>query len=196
MKAQTWWNINAAKQYNTFSGWVGDSKAQSKEYMANYLKLHKYSSLVDLGCGNATFYDTLKNHNITINYQGVDSCTHFIQLNCARNIPMIESDIRSISSLNNDSIDIAFSRHTMEHQSSYIELLNEMIRICKYEACHIFFIKPAEKEEIKYSDGLDLYHNKYAKSMIEKTLAEHPKVKEWKWIDINQSENALHIYMK
>lgn len=196
MKTQTWWNNNAQNQYNTFRNWVGDSTAQSKVYMANYLKDKKYQSLVDLGCADATFYNTLQSHDINMKYTGVDSCAFFVKMLQDKNIPVIDSDIRSISSLSDKSIDCVFSRHTMEHQSSYRELLSEMIRIANCEACHIFFIKPADKEEIKYAASSDLYHNHYRKSDIEKTLSENPKVKNWEWNNINKDEVALHIYIK
>ena len=165
MEPQTWWNYNAEKSLDIFKDWVGDSNAESKLYMANYLKDKSYKSLVDAGCGNATFYDTLVHNQLDIKYIGVDSCKYFINLNIDRGLNMIESDIRNIT-VPDSSIDIVFSRHTFEHQPTFRDILGELIRVAIKEITHIFFIKPSDTEDIKYSHEDNLYHNCYSKTDI------------------------------
>jgi hypothetical protein len=70
-----------------------------------------------------------------------------------------------------------------------------MIRIGKFEACHIFFIKPHSNKTVTNHDGT-LYHNTYSIQEIESFLSRNPKVSSWKWVDINKEENALHILLK
>ena len=196
MNNQTWWNNNAKKNYTKFKDWVGDATSESKIYMATYLKNKNMITIADLGCGDATFNTTLKQNDINIRYVGVDSCAFFIKMNVLKGIPMINSDIRNIKDLSDSSIDIVFSRHTLEHQNNFRDELTEMIRIAKYEACHIFFIKPQEKETISYTIDDNLFHNIYSQTDIDTFLKNNPKVLEWKWVDINDKENALHIYVK
>lgn len=142
------------------------------------------------------FIFSIQKVDSSIKYIGVDSCLFFINMNRKRNIPVIESDIRNVSVLKDDSIDICFSRHTFEHQSRFQEILDEMIRIGKKEACHIFFIKPSSTEKISYDKQTNLYHNTYSKDDIEEHLRKNQKVLYWNWIDLNSNENALHIYLK
>jgi SAM-dependent methyltransferase len=195
MFVQTWWNEKVEKNIETFNGWVGDYKAESKLYMGNYLKSKNYASILDAGCANASFLDTLKYLNINMTYVGVDSCKYFVSLNNARSINTIESDITKMC-ISDKSYDIVFSRHTFEHQPHFQPILLELIRVAKNEACHIFFIKPAETELINYSQDGNLFHNRYSIEFIEDTLKNNTRVESWKWVEINQQECALHVYLK
>ena len=194
MQEQTWWNQHVHSKMDDFHQWVGDSHAESKEYMATYLQKKTYHSLIDAGCGNATFYDTLQHNGINIQYIGVDSCQYFIEHNTTQGITMIESDIRHTPLLDS-YVDIVFSRHTFEHQPHFKEIMKELLRIAKKEMTHIFFIKPSEKETIHYTAHDNLYHNCYSKQDIEAFLQEHSKVDHWTWVDINEKECALHVYL-
>ncbi len=72
-----------------------------------------------------------------------------------------------------------------------------MIRIAKFEAVHVFFIKPDNiSQEINYSNDTNLFHNKYNKQDIELFLTNNPKVSRWEWYDNNKSECTLHVYIK
>ena len=194
MQEQTWWNKNAETMYSTFKGWVGDDDAPSKLYAADYIFGQHYNSVVDIGCGDATFYYSIKKKSENIAYTGVDSCVFFVTMNNKRNIHTINSDIRHIPVLPDSSVDICFSRHTFEHQPSFNIILSEMIRIGKKEACHIFFIKPDNTpESIKYSD--ELYHNKYSRIDIDAFLSNTKKVLKWNWINLNDKEVALHVIL-
>ena len=73
--------------------------------------------------------------------------------------------------------------------------MSELLRVSKKEMTHIFFIKPSAIENISYSQHENLYHNCYSKDSIEQFLIEHPKVASWNWVDINDTECALHVYM-
>jgi ubiquinone/menaquinone biosynthesis C-methylase UbiE len=194
MDEQTWWNNNINFKIEQFKNWVGNSDAESKIYMAKYLKTKNYTSLLDAGCANATFNDTLKKNNINLEYTGVDSCQYFIELNRKNGLKMIDSDIRKIS-VSDNSYDIVFSRHTFEHQPNFDIILDELIRISSKEICHIFFIKPKDEQIIKYDEPSNLYHNIYSKILIEEHLLKNKKVKNWIWIDINENECALHVYL-
>jgi ubiquinone/menaquinone biosynthesis C-methylase UbiE len=197
---QTWWNENAEKRLGEFKEWVGDANAPSKRYMALYLKEQKddpYYTLADAGCGNGTFYDTLYNERVNIHYTGIDSCQYFIDMNKNRGIPMIDADIRN-TGLSDRKFDIVFSRHTFEHQNHVNDIMLELIRISKREMCHIFFIKPSDTDTdiINWDANTNLYHNTYSRSMIEKTLSTHSRVLHWKWVNLNEQECALHVYLK
>lgn len=194
MEPQTWWNQNAERQYTQFQEWVGDEHEESKVYSANHCIEQTYKTILDLGCGDGTFFTTIKSRDPSIEYMGVDSCDFFVQLCTARHIPVLRSDIRSLPEIPDGSIDFVFSRHTWEHQPEFQSILREMVRLANHEACHIFFIKPhMEPTKIVYEPESNLYHNVYSKTDIETILSSIQKVKGWTWVDINAKEVALHI---
>ena len=195
MFVQTWWNDRVENNIETFNGWIGDYKAESKLYMGKYLENKDYTSILDAGCANASFSDTLRYLKIDLTYTGVDSCKYFVNTNNSKGINTIESDITKMQGISDKSYDIVFSRHTFEHQPQHQPILNEMIRVAKREACHIFFIKPGETDLVNYSPTDNLFHNRYSVFSIETTLKNNIRVVSWKWVEINEKECALHVYL-
>ena len=184
-----------------FRSWVGDASAPSKIYMAMYLKgVGTYKTLLDAGCGTGTFYDTLRQAGLTppLSYVGADSCRHFIEMNRKRGVLVLDADLRRLP-VPDHTFDIAFSRHTFEHQPRVDDILLEMIRIARREMCHIFFIKPLvgaeQKEIINWDSNTNLYHNTYTRVHIESLLSSHKRVSSWKWVEVNDQECALHVYL-
>ena len=195
LEPQTYWNTSIKNQMSTFVEWVGDSKAMSKIYAGAYCKEKGFRNVADLGCGTATFYTTLQDADPTIRYLGVDSCRFFILNALKQNIPILESDIRDISDLSDSSFDLCFTRHTLEHQPTFREVLREAIRVGRLEACIIFFIKPGASEVIHYDNSSNLYHNQYSITDIEAELMQNPKVVQWTWKELDEYENVLHIQL-
>lgn len=198
MFKQTFWNnFMSNTTLHVFNDWVKDSEAESKIYLYNYLQTTDYSSIIDMGCGTGTIYLGLQARDMKVDYTGVDSCDFFLNDLSSKGINVLNSDIRKIIQVEDNSYDIAFGRHVLEHQDNFKDLLSEMIRIGKKEALHIFFIKPLnEAEKISYDSHKDLYHNVYSNVDINNFLSSHPKVKSHKWVDINDKECALHICFK
>ena len=194
MFEQTWWNSHAENKISEFKDWVGDEHAHSKRYIKFYLNRHAYKSFLDVGCGNATLYNPIKNY-LKIEYTGVDSCKFFIDSGLKNGIHIIESDVRDMSCIHDSSYDFGFSRHVFEHQESFNPALSELIRVSKHEACHIFFIKPADVKKISFDPAQKLYHNTYAKNDIDAYLKNNKKVVSWSWVSINDNEEALHIIL-
>jgi ubiquinone/menaquinone biosynthesis C-methylase UbiE len=196
MQPQTWWNRNIESKLNIFKFWIGDENAESKLYIARYLANKSYKTFLDVGCGTATMKSCLSNNGISIQYTGVDSCEYLINLAKRSGIEIINSDVRNMNNILDSSYEYGFSRHVFEHQESFRMALDELIRVSKYEASHIFFIKPSDREVIKYTKIDNLYHNIYSRVDIDTHLQYHKKVNSWKWVDINAQEIALHIILK
>ena len=192
---QTWWNKNVKSKINVFKSWIGNEDAESKCYIARYLQSKQYNTFIDVGCGTATMSKCLLNHKLSLEYTGVDSCDYLINLGKENNITIINSDVRNMSNIINSKYDFGFSRHVLEHQESFSLALSELIRVSKYEACHIFFIKPEEVEIINYDPINNLYHNKYSIVDINTFLQNNTKVTSWEWVNINDNEIALHIIL-
>lgn len=194
---QTWWdnNLNNKSMFNTFLGWVGDSSAPSKKRFREFLKDQNFKSIVDVGCGPATEFFGFANEGIEIQYTGVDSSEFLVNYNQDRNIPMVLAEAHNIP-VPDDSFEVAFSRHVLEHQPTFAPVIDELIRISSKLAVHIWFHKPEDKEIIDYDSGQNLYHNYYRKVDIEQHLLSNKKVKSIEWIDVDDTENILLVWLK
>jgi ubiquinone/menaquinone biosynthesis C-methylase UbiE len=194
---QTWWdnNLNNEYMFNVFLGWVGDSSAKSKVFFREFLKQHNFESIIDIGCGPATEFFGFKNDNINIEYTGVDSSAILVDKNLKQGIPMIKAEAHSIP-VEDSSYEIAFSRHVLEHQPAFGPVLDEMIRIGKKLAAHTWFKKPSNEEVISYDPAQQLYHNTYNKEDINKYILSNQKVKNFEWIEIDETECLLLVWLK
>jgi len=197
---QTWWDENLPTMYGTFCGWVGASTAPSKFYFRNFLKEIDFSTIIDIGCGPATEYEGFKHAGIEAEYTGVDSSEYLYKANTARNIPMILAPAHDIP-VDDSAYEVAFSRHVLEHQPDFRPLVDELVRVSSKLAAHIFFIKPADSENIDFNEDLNLYHNTYQQSSIEEHLLKNPKVEKVEWRNITASgpfggENMILIWLK
>jgi ubiquinone/menaquinone biosynthesis C-methylase UbiE len=191
---QTWWenNLKDDQKFNEYLGWLGDSNSDSRVFIRDNIKEMEIKSIADFGCGPCVDYVSLKSEGYEFDYLGIDSCSHLKEYNESRNIPFLNSAIEK-TGLDSNSFELSYSRHLLEHLTSYKEGLREMIRVASKYVVHIFFIKPSEEEKINYWEEENLYHNQYAKSDIEVYLKRNKKVKSFEWLDINEKENALVI---
>ena len=191
---QTWWDLNLENKMEMFKSWIGDYNIESKKFIRQYVINNNYISLADFGCGVATEYFGYKNDNYNIKYLGIDSSLILNNKNTEVGVPMLLRDINE-TSLKDNEYEVSFSRHVLEHQPTYKNSLNEMIRVASKEVIHVFFIKP-EKEKINYDLSLNLYHNMYDKFEIESFCINNEKVHSIKWFEINDKECSLHIKIK
>jgi ubiquinone/menaquinone biosynthesis C-methylase UbiE len=194
---QTWWNknLNIPDKFNEYLGWLGDETSDSRVFIKDNIKDLEIKSFADFGCGPCVDYTSLKNDGYEFDYIGIDSCLHLKEYNESRGIPFLSAPVEK-TGLPAKSYDLSYSRHVFEHLPTYKDMLTEMIRVAKNYVVHIFFIKPGEKEEIKYWEEENLYHNHYSKEDIENYLTKNSRVKEFSWLDINDKENALIVTLK
>jgi ubiquinone/menaquinone biosynthesis C-methylase UbiE len=193
---QTWWDDNLTDRYDEFSSWIGDSNSRSKVFFRNYIKSKKYTSLVDVGCGNATEFFAYQKEYPELKYTGLDSSKLLNERNCKLGVPMILASAEN-TKLASNFAEVAFSRHVLEHQPKFQPVLNEIIRIASNIAIHIFFIPPSDNSEhIGYDSSQNLYHNRYNKKDIEEHIISNHKVKSYEWINIENIELALIIHIK
>ena len=193
---QTWWDNNLDTRYDEFTSWVGDSNSLSKVYFRNYIKEKKYTSLVDIGCGNATEFFAYQQEYPELKYTGIDSSKILNEKNTKLGVPMVLASAEN-TGLKSDYAEVAFSRHVLEHQPKFQFVLDEIIRLASKVAIHVFFITPGDNNEhIGYDSSENLYHNRYNKKDIEEYIQLNSKVEKYEWIDIGTTESALIIKIK
>jgi SAM-dependent methyltransferase len=193
---QTWWDNNLPDQrmFNTFLGWIGGTDAASKVKFRSFLKDKDYKSIIDIGCGPATEYEGFKKDSIDIQYTGVDSSEFLCNYNSNRGVPMIKAEAHSIP-VEDSAFDVAHSRHVLEHQPDFRPVLDEIVRVASKLAVHIWFHKPEDKEIIDHDSSTNLYHNFYKKEDIENYLAQNKKVQKVEWLNVDEKENILLIWL-
>jgi ubiquinone/menaquinone biosynthesis C-methylase UbiE len=191
---QTWWdnNLQNEDRFNEYLGWLGDKDSDSRVFILDNIKDLEIKSIIDFGCGPCVDYFALKDEGYEFEYLGVDSCVHLKEYNESRGIPFLNAPVEK-TGLEDNSYELSYSRHLLEHLPTYKDVLKEMIRIANKYVVHIFFIKPSDEEDINYWEEENLYHNHYNKSDIEKYLKRNKKVKSFEWVDITDKENALVI---
>ena len=99
-------------------------------------------SMLDVGCGSATTAQ-LKDMILgkSVKYKGVD----FIDKNiawCKENFPKNEFEVQNAMELNeaDESWDVVYSRHVVDHLSGFGEAMNEQVRVAKKRVICILFI--------------------------------------------------------
>jgi ubiquinone/menaquinone biosynthesis C-methylase UbiE len=187
---QTWWDKDIKTQFESFKSWVGTKDAYSKKYARRQIISSGHKSIVDVGCGNATEYFAYKEEAPEIEYLGVDGSEYLYEYNLKRGVPIrcAEADDTKLPM---SSYDVAFSRHVLEHQSDFKPVLDELIRIGRKEAWHIFFIIPRDKEIINYDEKQNLYHNTYNRNEVMEYALANPKVKTAYWQPVSEIEEIL-----
>jgi len=191
---QTWWNDNLknSKKLNEFLGWIGDTNAQSRVVIRDKIKNLRVKSIADFGCSSCVEYRALTSDNYKFEYLGIDCCVHLEKMNISENIPFLNSYVED-TGLDENSYELSYSRHVLEHLPKFEDALNEMIRVASKYVVHIFFMKPQDKYIGSFWKNENLYHNTYCIFDIENFLKNNSKVECFEWIDINDQENALFI---
>jgi ubiquinone/menaquinone biosynthesis C-methylase UbiE len=191
---QTWWdnNLNNTQKFNEYLGWLGDKESDSRVFILDNIKELEIKSIADFGCGPCVDYFSLKEDGYEFDYLGIDSCLHLKEYNESRGVPFLNSAVEK-TNIEDNSYELSYSRHLLEHLPTYKDALSEMIRVASKYVAHIFFIKPTDEEKINYWEEENLYHNHYTKSSIENYLKKNKKVESFKWLEINQNETALII---
>jgi len=192
---QTWWDENLDKQFGSFEIWVGDKTAPSKAYFRNYVKERGYTSLIDMGCGNATEYFAYREEYPDLSYIGVDSSEFLYKKNTEAGVPMMWAVAEHVPMIDGYA-EVVFARHILEHQPDFEPVLSEILRLASKEAIVVFFIPPLEEKQIIYNPDMNLYHNVYSKGEIEKYLMSRRDVADFSWIPITSTEIALSVIKK
>lgn len=178
---------------------IGNSSANSKIWFRQWLKLNpeitSFKNCLDIGCGPATEFEGFKNDEITIDYTGVDSSAHLCEFSRQRGVTMIEAPAHSVP-VEDSSYELVMSRHVLEHNPDFRPILNEMIRSASKLATHTFFEKPREEQKIQFDSASNIFWgNVYKMDDINEFLDSHPKVASYEWLDINNTENIVMIWI-
>lgn len=197
---EQWWEsyAGAIGFWPNLEMWHHDNDKLSRKKMREYLKQQQYESILDIPCGaGADFYGLIQD-SIEIAYQGVEITPKLVDFCHNHGVPVVQGSIERIP-FANETFDIAYARHILEHLSYYHTALKELIRAAKKEVLVVFFIPPRPKLPDKINlyvvRGLPLYNNWYNKEMIDDFVSKQERVAFFSWQKISAAECFLHIYL-
>jgi ubiquinone/menaquinone biosynthesis C-methylase UbiE len=192
---EEWWQKNWQEKDHY---WLGGIKMISRVKMRQHVVAKGYKSILDIPCGFCIDYEGLKVDKVPVEYTGMDITPNVVTRGQARGINVKQGSIEAIP-MGDSSVDMAYSRHILEHLSYYEKAIKELIRVAVKEVFVTFFIKPLnQKEDVKTLDlnGSPVYHNRYDKTKLEQYVSNFAKVDHFEWEEIDRVESILHIYLK
>jgi len=198
---ESWWDKNVNSRMTEFKDWIGDSTCPSKVAVRKYVAYKNYQSILDCGCGLCSEYFGYEQDGYRISYTGLDSCAGLVEKDVEKGINVKHGSIEEIP-LGDNSIEVTFARHVLEHIFGYEKALTEMIRVANKEAIVVFFIQPINSVPVasdffKYDAVEEIWHNQYQKSLIEYFIFSNPKVASVSWEDMpHTKESVLHIEIR
>lgn len=190
---QTWWDEDIKERYDEFKSWVGDNQAPSKKAIRELISKHEYKTLLDFGCGMCDDYFAYAVEQPELHWTGVEGSFFLANKAMDRGIPVSLNNVES-TPFEDDTFDVSYSRHVVEHQRDFKPMFEEMIRVAKKAMIHIFFIPPGDEEIINYDEKQNLYHNTFKKTDIEGYLYEFDKVNIVTWVPLTKTEIALVVH--
>ena len=136
-------------------------------------------SFLDVGCGSGTTLDALNAVNKKVLYKGTDIIEHRIEW--LKNTYDREFEVQDARHLQEDdkSWDIVWSRHVVDHLSSFEEAMDEHCRVAKKMVICILWmelmdieehhIKPIVDQGVEYKDE---WTNQYSRDLVKGYLAD------------------------
>lgn len=198
---ESWWDKNVDSRMGEFKDWIGSQDFPSKVLSRKYVASQEYKSLLDCGCGLCSEYYGYENDGYRIQYIGLDFCAKLVKISTNKGIDVRLGSLEEIPMLDN-SVEIAFARHVLEHMFGYEKALSEMIRVASKEALVVFFIPPvdmvpAASDYLKFDADEEIWHNQYQKAVMEYFVLSNPKVDSISWEELPETkESILHIKIK
>lgn len=189
MSSKTWWDNHC--NIDEFRQMVNNNNELSRIKVRDYIGSKGKVSVLDCGAGLCEDWFKFKESYPEVSYNAIDFTEKFCIRNKKYGINIERASIEAIPKPNN-SFDIVYCRHVLEHLPHFHTALSEMIRVAKKEVVVTFFIRPAEEEKI-FADENGLNTNTYSKKDIEYALGVNDKVIGWEWELFEEDEEILYI---
>jgi ubiquinone/menaquinone biosynthesis C-methylase UbiE len=136
-------------------------------------------SFLDVGCGSGTTLDAIRAIKRDVKYKGLDFIHSRVDW-LKKHYPGVDFDCQDARNMTepDQSWDIVWSRHVVDHMESFEKAIDEQCRVSKKKViCILWYslqdrdeheIKPIVYEPITYSDE---YLNQYSRSKIKDYLS-------------------------
>lgn len=172
--------------------WMGSIFEKDRVKVRKNFK--KYKSILDVGCGGSPEFYGIKNFK-QLNYTGLDITPEIVEYNLQRGINCVQGSANSIP-FPQSSFEVVHCRHVLEHMKGFQKPMAEMIRVAEHIVLISFFIEPlTNSKSIISLDNKDtefeIYHNQYSKEEISEYLNSNPKVKKYRFSNLEGFSKTL-----
>lgn len=195
-----WWDhsLDDEGRMKWFKAGLAGSDSKSRKVVKEHIIDQGHQSMLDCGAGPCLDWPNYKD---VIDYRACDFAERWEKQAAEKGIPFLRSSIEDIK-LPDNSVDVTYCRHVLEHLYFYEKALTELIRVASKEVVVIFFnmndgiewdntcILDSGDETVRF------YNNQYSPRTVEKFVLKNPKVQEIKWQAIEDEGTQYMLYIK
>ncbi|MBF0554499.1 MAG: class I SAM-dependent methyltransferase [Nitrospirae bacterium] len=151
-----WWEKNVKSRYNEFVSWLGNNQNSTRLWIKDFIINNGVKSILDTACGPCIDYEVLK--PTCIKYSGIDSTSVLVDMAKLRGIDVSHGNIEELP-FNDNSFDMVYGRHILEHLEYYEKAIKESVRCSKKYVAYTFFLEHKDEDIFRVNEGA--YANSY-----------------------------------
>ena len=154
-------------------------------------------SFLDYGAGSATTYEAIKTHlpDLHVTYRGLDIIPKNTEW-CLKTFPngdfRVNTEIHKICEPD-QSWDVVYSRHVVDHMRSFEEAMDEHKRVATKYVIVVLWVPFATTDEHQIKNIVDqgkVYENEYTNSYSRKLVMDYLSDPAWKLIELTEDVGA------
>jgi len=170
---ERWWHNNWETRQGDLDGWLRESDPTSRSAIVQITdRLGPTDPISVLECGPGLFYDYRWHWSKrpAVSYTGLDVTPQIVEHGRSLGLTMALGSIEEIP-FPEDSFDLVYCRHVLEHLPSYRNAIVSMLRASRQAVTVAFFrLDPnAITDQVAYNtvaDVPDTFHNTYSKAAV------------------------------
>lgn len=164
------WNTKSKKYLEQFKRKLGHP---SRGHVQGIIKNGVYSTMLECGIGAADIPRFILDRSAAIQYTGID-CTETFLDNARELYPsgQFRFDSGDMNALpyKDDSFDLVYTRHTLEHLQYYTNAVKEIFRVARKQVVIVLFHNFVPKDKIRFEKRKGVYLNYYSKTPFVKLI--------------------------
>jgi mannosyltransferase OCH1-like enzyme len=187
---EDWWERNLPARLAEFEHWVGDARAPTRRKIAAYVAQTRSKTVLD--CGASLCIEEAELTACGASYTALDPTPYFVERARRRGLDILDATVHAIP-LPDDSRDLVYCRHLLEHVDQHGQAIDEMLRVASRATVLVFFLPPRASAADPCIDLAEqLRVNQYDLRTIDDRVRRCPKVRRLAW-EVVGSEAILFI---
>lgn len=179
-----WWENNLDTLGKDFANWLSSSDLQSRNIIFEHINQSNIKSVLECGPGIFIDYNIFFKNHPDIKYATIDITPKIVAEGKKLDLDISLSSIENIDKPN-ESYDLVYCRHVLEHQDNFVQSIEEMTRVSKHYVIVAFWLLSPDQTKISFDQQSRLYHNSYSKTDIEQYLKNKQLKYHWIQSDID-----------
>lgn len=126
--------------WDTFTTAYQMGEQKHRMYLLNLLNYHHVKTLLDVGCGTGPIYEIIKNHQMPLEYKGVDYSPAMIEV-AKGMFPEADFAVEDARKLTeeSESWDCVLLLHSLDHIDDYKAVIGEAARVSRKYVCIVLW---------------------------------------------------------